>query len=406
MQFLGKDIKNAEMFNEGLIANWTELYHKYSGTSFEAKNGDTLHYYKEPNYLGEEGDIFRLAFIHLADGTLYQLGVVKEPYLLIDSEVFAEAHKNALTTIKAENPPVDGPKDEVPTPDQPTKEVEDPTVEPKPEEPKEDKPVDDKPAEEKPKEEEPKTEAPAEELPEARRDEKVFFEAGRYFVERVEEGSGNISRVTVKPAKNAYDVATGEMILEDAPEGEEILQDDLGRHYYVDKKLDRIVYVKPKKADTPAEEPKEDKPAEDAPKEEEPKEDKPADETPKEETPGEGSVDTPDVPAEEKPKEEHPLLNGEPVTNARTNDVVQSWLAQLEGKGYSHNVAGTIRIYELLKAIANGEITIEVFFHELASGVLTKTEMTKAEASIDFFALRQEVNALIEKYLKEIDTPR
>lgn len=424
MQFLGKDIKNVEMFNEGLIANWTELYHKYSGTSFEAKNGDTLHYYKEPNYLGEEGDIFRLAFIHTADGTLYQLGVVKEPYMIIDSEVFAEAHKNALTTIKAENPPVDGPKDEVPTPDQPTKEVEDPAVEPKPEEPKEDKPVDeapkdeapveDKPAEDKPKEEEPKTEAPAEELPEARRDEKVYFEAGRYFVERTEEGSGDISRVTVKPAKNAYDVATGEMILEDAPEGEEILQDDLGRHYYVDKKLDKLIYVKPKKADAPAEEPREDKPVEDTPKEEEPKpeepkEDKPADETPKEETPGEGSVDTPDtpeVPKDEEPKEKHPLLNGEPVTNARTNDVVQSWLSQLEGKGYSHNVAGTIRIYELLKAIANGEITIEVFFHELASGVLSKTEMTKAEASIDFFALRQEVNALIEKYLKEIDTPR
>lgn len=400
LQFLKKDVKNESNFTEELLNNWTEIYNKYSGTSFEAKNGDTLHYYKEPNYLGEEGDIFRLAFIHTADGTLYQLGVVKEPYMIIDSEVFAEAHKNALTTIKAENPPVDGPKEELPTPDQPTKEVDEPKEElPKDEEPTEEKPVDtpaeepkepESPVDETPKDDT-KEEKPAEtdtpvdgekeeELATAERGELVYFEAGKYYVLRGD------SMVYVKPVKNAIDIITKEMILEDAPEGVEVYSVD-GKYYYIDKEADMAIYVKPPKA-------------------EEPKEDKPAEEAPKEETPGEGSVDTPDVPAEEQPKEEHPLLNGEPVTNARTNDLVQSWLSQLEGKGYSHNVAGTIRIYELLKAIANGEITIEVFFHELASGVLSKTEMTKAEASIDFFALRQEVNALIEKYLKEIDTPR
>ena len=301
LQFLGKDVLNSEKFSVELLDNWTEIYNKYSGTSFEAKNGDTLHYYKEPNYLGEEGDIFRLAFIHLANGELIQLGVVEKPYKLIDSEVFTEAHKNAITTIKAENPPVDVPKEESPKEDLPT--ADEPTKEP----------------------------------------------------EETENPNNTIAADEVKDEKK--------------PE-EDKIEDGTGTDTETDAKLDEAY--------------------------------QPIDEVDWNSIPN----DEPNKKEEKKPEEEPKLvLNEVPVTNLE-NDWVYIWTKELEGKAYSHNVAGTIRIYELLKAIANGEITIEVFFHELASGVLSKQELRKAEASIDFFALRQEVNALINKYLVDLETPK
>nr|DAQ55978.1 MAG TPA: hypothetical protein [Caudoviricetes sp.] len=280
MNFLGKEIKNVDMFNEELLANWTEMYHKYSGTSFEAKNGDTLHYYKEPNYLGEDGDIFRLAFIHTADGTLYQLGVVKEPYMIIDSEVFAESHRNALATIKAENPPVDGPKDEVPTPDQPTKEVE----EPKEEEPKPEEPKPEEPAPEKPKEEEPKQAEP--EVPEE-------------------------------------------------------------------------------------------------PKPEEPKEE-------------------PEKP--EEPKGPESLLNG--VKVVINNDLDYLAVQALEGKKFTISEDGKLRIYELLKALNAGEISVDVFFHEIETGFLTQKAVEGVNTSNDLLAIREAIEEVIKTFIKDMNTPR
>lgn len=374
MQFLGKDIKNAEMFNEGLIANWTELYHKYSGTSFEAKNGDTLHYYKEPNYLGEEGDIFRLAFIHTADGTLYQLGVVKEPYMIIDSEVFAEAHKNALTTIKAENPPVDSPKEELPTPDQPTKEVE----EPKPEEPKPEEP-----APEKPKEEE---------LPEANRGEDVFLRDGKYFVKRFDE-NGNAIEVFVKKTTNPFDAETGAMILEDAPEGVEIFSVD-GRYYYIDKVADKPVYVK-----GPKEEPKPEEPTPEEPKPEEPKPNEP--EVPEEPKP-EDPKEEPEKP--EEPKGPESLLNG--VKVVINNDLDYLAVQALEGKKYTISEDGKLRIYELLKALNAGEISVDVFFHEIETGFLTQKAVEGVNTSNDLLAIREAIEEVIKTFIKDMNTPR
>nr|DAN62839.1 MAG TPA: hypothetical protein [Caudoviricetes sp.] len=384
MQFLGKDIRNVEMFNEGLIANWTELYHKYSGTSFEAKNGDTLHYYKEPNYLGEEGDIFRLAFIHTADGTLYQLGVVKEPYLLIDSEVFAEAHKNALTTIKAENPPVDSPKDEVPTPDQPTKEVE----EPKEEEPKPEEPKPEEPDPEKPKEEE---------LPEANRGEDVFLRDGKYFVKRFDE-NGNAIEVFVKKTTNPFDAETGAMILEDAPEGVEIFSVD-GRYYYIDKVADKPVYVKGPKEEPKPEEPKESETPEE-PKEEEPKHDEPeVPEQPKPEEPKE----EPEKPVEE-PKGPESLLNG--VKIVINNDLDYLAVQALEGKKFTISEDGKLRIYELLKALNAGEISVDVFFHEIETGFLTQKAVEGVNNSNDLLAIREAIEEVIKTFIKDMNTPR
>lgn len=383
MQFLGKDIKNAEMFNEGLIANWTELYHKYSGTSFEAKNGDTLHYYKEPNYLSEDGDIFRLAFIHTADGTLYQLGVVKEPYMIIDSEVFAEAHKNALTTIKAENPPVDGPKDEVPTPDQPTKEVE----EPKEEEPKPEEPKPEEPAPEKPKEEE---------LPEANRGEDVFLRDGKYFVKRFDE-NGNAIEVFVKKTTNPFDAETGAMILEDAPEGVEIFSVD-GRYYYIDKVADKPVYVKGPKEEPKPEEPKEE-PAPEEPKEEEPKHDEP--EVPEEPKPEEPKEE-PEKP--EEPKGPESLLNG--VKVVINNDLDYLAVQALEGKKFTISEDGKLRIYELLKALNAGEISVDVFFHEIETGFLTQKAVEGVNTSNDLLAIREAIEEVIKIFIKDMNTPR
>lgn len=382
MNFLGKEIKNVEMFNEELLANWTELYHKYSGTSFEAKNGDTLHYYKEPNYLGEEGDIFRLAFIHLADGTLYQLGVVKEPYLLIDSEVFAEAHKNALTT-KAENPPVDGPKDEVPTPDQPTKEVE----EPKEEEPKLEEPKPEEPAPEKPKEEE---------LPEANRGEDVFLRDGKYFVKRFDE-NGNAIEVFVKKTTNPFDAETGAMILEDAPEGVEIFSVD-GRYYYIDKVADKPVYVKGPKEEPKPEEPKTEEPAPEDPKEEEPKHDEP--EVPEEPKDEEPKLEEP----KEEPKGPESLLNG--VKVVINNDLDYLAVQALEGKKFTISEDGKLRIYELLKALNAGEISVDVFFHEIETGFLTQKAVEGVNNSNDLLAIREAIEEVIKTFIKDMNTPR
>ena len=76
--------------------------------------------------------------------------------------------------------------------------------------------------------------------------------------------------IFVKKAPNAFDAETGEMTLEEAPEGEEIFSVD-GRYYYIDKVADRIIYVKePKKADEPKEEPTPEEPKPDEPKPDEP----------------------------------------------------------------------------------------------------------------------------------------
>ena len=374
--FFGIEIKNGANFADGTDHAFVNLFERYEGVRIDVPETTiSLFYYKDPKF-GQHV----LAY-YVEDGNLFQVGVTK-PYILnFSANTFEEIHALGIqaATVTPDGPKEEEkPKEELPTPDEPTKEVEEPK---EPEAPKEETPKEEVPAEEKP------ADTPAEELPEAGRDEKVFFEAGKYFVERGDQ------RVFVKPVKNAYDVATGEMILEDAPEGAELFRNDAGTYYYVDKALDKIVFVKAPKKEEEA--PKEETPAEpEAPKNEEPKEELPKDEVPADEP------KEPEAPKEEEPKApEGPVLNGVKITRADEDPGVI--IEALEGKEFTLSEDGKVRIYELLKALSAGEISVDLFFHEIETGVLSKAFVNAGVNSVDLIGLRKKIEAVIAEVLNK-----
>lgn len=354
--FFGVLVKNGATFPDNTEEAFKIIYDRFEGVRVDVPETDlSLFYYKDPRF-GQHV----LAY-YLEDGNLYQIGVTKPYALNAEGSTFNEIHAEGLGKLKKE--------EEKPEPETP--------AEPKPEDPKEE-----------PKEPEKPEEPKEEELPEANRGEDVFVRDGKYFVKRFDE-NGNAVEIFVKKAPNAFDAETGEMTLEEAPEGEEIFSVD-GRYYYIDKVADRIIYVKePKKADEPKEEPTPEEPKPDEPKPEEP-------EVPAEPNPSEPE---PEKPGEEKeePKGPESLLNG--VRVVIKNDLDDLAVKALEGKEFTLSEDGKVRIYELLKALAVGEITVELFFHELETGVLSKAFVNAGVETVDLIGLRKRIEAVIAEVL-------
>lgn len=354
--FFGVLVKNGANFPDNTEEAFKIIYDRFEGVRVDVPETDlSLFYYKDPRF-GQHV----LAY-YLEDGYLYQVGVTKPYALNAEGHTFNEIHGEGLGKLKKE--------EEKPEPETP--------AEPKPEEPKEE-----------PKEPEKPEEPKEEELPEANRGEDVFVRDGKYFVKRFDE-NGNAVEIFVKKAPNAFDAETGEMTLEEAPEGEEIFSVD-GRYYYIDKVADRIIYVKePKKAEEPKEEPTPEEPKPDEPKPDEP-------EVPAEPNPSEPE---PEKPGEEKeePKGPESLLNG--VRVVIKNDLDDLAVKALEGKEFTLSEDGKVRIYELLKALAVGEITVELFFHELETGVLSKAFVNAGVETVDLIGLRKKIEAVIAEVL-------
>lgn len=355
--FFGVLVKNGANFPDGAEEAFKTIYDRYEGVRVDVPETDlSLFYYKDPTF-GQHV----LAY-YLEDGNLYQIGVTNPYALNSEGSTFNEIHAEGLGKLKKE--------EEKPEPETP--------AEPKPEDPKEEPKEPEKPEEPK----EPKEE----ELPEANRGEDVFVRDGKYFVKRFDE-NGNAVEIFVKKAPNAFDAETGEMTLEEAPEGEEVFSVD-GRYYYIDKVADRIIYVKePKKAEEPKEEPTPEEPKPDEPKPDEP------------EVPENPSEPEPEKPGEEKeePKGPESLLNG--VRVVIKNDLDDLAVKALEGKEFTLSEDGKVRIYELLKALAVGEITVELFFHELETGVLSKAFVNAGVETVDLIGLRKRIEAVIAEVL-------
>ena len=356
--FFGVLVKNGANFPDNTEEAFKIIYDRFEGVRVDVPETDlSLFYYKDPRF-GQHV----LAY-YLEDGYLYQIGVTKPYALNAEGSTFNEIHAEGLGKLKKE--------EEKPEPETP--------AEPKPEDPKEE-----------PKEPEKPEEPKEEELPEANRGEDVFVRDGKYFVKRFDE-NGNAVEIFVKKAPNAFDAETGEMTLEEAPEGEEVFSVD-GRYYYIDKVADRIIYVKePKKADEPKEEPTPEEPKPDEPKPDEPEvPEEPKPEDPKEE---------PEKPGEEpeEPKGPESLLNG--VRVVIQNDLDDLAVQALEGKEFTLSEDGKVRIYELLKALAVGEITVELFFHELETGVLSKAFVNAGVETVDLIGLRKRIEAVIAEVL-------
>ena len=358
--FFGVLVKNGANFPDNTEEAFKIIYDRFEGVRVDVPETDlSLFYYKDPRF-GQHV----LAY-YLEDGYLYQIGVTKPYALNAEGSTFNEIHAEGLGQLKKE--------EEKPEPETP--------AEPKPEDPKEEPKEPEKPEEE--------------ELPEANRGEDVFVRDGKYFVKRFDE-NGNAVEIFVKKAPNAFDAETGEMTLEEAPEDEEIFSVD-GRYYYIDKVADRIIYVKePKKVEEPKEEPTPEEPKPDEPKPEEPKPDEP--EVPEEPNPSEPE---PEKPGEEKeePKGPESLLNG--VRVVIQNDLDDLAVKALEGKEFTLSEDGKVRIYELLKALAVGEITVELFFHELETGVLSKAFVNAGVETVDLIGLRKRIEAVIAEVLNK-----
>ena len=354
--FFGVLVKNGANFPDNTEEAFKIIYDRFEGVRVDVPETDlSLFYYKDPRF-GQHV----LAY-YLEDGHLYQIGVTNPYTLNADGYTFNEIHAEGLGRLKKE--------EEKPEPETP--------AEPKPDEPKEE-----------PKEPEVPEEPKEEELPEANRGEDVFVRDGKYFVKRFDE-NGNAVEIFVKKAPNAFDAETGEMTLEEAPEGEEIFSVD-GRYYYIDKVADRIIYVKePKKAEEPKEEPTPEEPKPDEPKPDEP-------EVPEKPNPSEPE---PEKPGEEKeePKGPESLLNG--VRVVIKNDLDDLAVKALEGKEFTLSEDGKVRIYELLKALAVGEITVELFFHEIETGVLSKAFVNAGVETVDLIGLRKKIEAVIAEVL-------
>lgn len=356
--FFGVLVKNGANFPDNTEEAFKIIYDRFEGVRVDVPETDlSLFYYKDPRF-GQHV----LAY-YLEDGNLYQIGVTKPYALNAEGSTFNEIHAEGLGKLKKE--------EEKPEPETP--------AEPKPEDPKEE-----------PKEPEKPEEPKEEELPEANRGEDVFVRDGKYFVKRFDE-NGNAVEIFVKKAPNAFDAETGEMTLEEAPEGEEIFSVD-GRYYYIDKVADRIIYVKePKKAEEPKEEPTPEEPKPDEPKPDEP-------EVPAEPNPSEPEPEKPGEEPEE-PKGPESLLNG--VRVVIKNDLDDLAVKALEGKEFTLSEDGKVRIYELLKALAVGEITVELFFHELETGVLSKAFVNAGVETVDLIGLRKRIEAVIAEVLNK-----
>lgn len=359
--FFGVLVKNGANFPDNTEEAFKIIYDRFEGVRVDVPETDlSLFYYKDPRF-GQHV----LAY-YLEDGYLYQVGVTKPYALNAEGSTFNEIHAEGLGQLKKE--------EEKPEPETP--------AEPKPEDPKEEPKEPEKPEEPK----EPKEE----ELPEANRGEDVFVRDGKYFVKRFDE-NGNAVEIFVKKAPNAFDAETGEMTLEEAPEGEEIFSVD-GRYYYIDKVADRIIYVKePKKVDEPKEEPTPEEPKPDEPKPDEP-------EVPEKPNPSEPEPEKPGEEPEE-PKGPESLLNG--VRVVIKNDLDDLAVKALEGKEFTLSEDGKVRIYELLKALAVGEITVELFFHELETGVLSKAFVNAGVETVDLIGLRKKIEAVIAEVLNK-----
>lgn len=356
--FFGVLVKNGANFPDNTEEAFKIIYDRFEGVRVDVPETDlSLFYYKDPRF-GQHV----LAY-YLEDGNLYQIGVTKPYALNAEGSTFNEIHAEGLGQLKKE--------EEKPEPETP--------AEPKPEDPKEE-----------PKEPEKPEEPKEEELPEANRGEDVFVRDGKYFVKRFDE-NGNAVEIFVKKAPNAFDAETGEMTLEEAPEGEEIFSVD-GRYYYIDKVADKIVYVKGPKEEPKPEEPKEE-PTPEEPKPDEPKPEEP--EVPEEPKP-EDPKEEPEKPGEE-PKGPESLLNG--VRVVIQNDLDDLAVKALEGKEFTLSEDGKVRIYELLKALAVGEITVELFFHELETGVLSKAFVNAGVETVDLIGLRKRIEAVIAEVL-------
>lgn len=356
--FFGVLVKNGANFPDNTEEAFKIIYDRFEGVRVDVPETDlSLFYYKDPRF-GQHV----LAY-YLEDGYLYQIGVTKPYALNAEGSTFNEIHAEGLGKLKKE--------EEKPEPETP--------AEPKPEDPKEE-----------PKEPEKPEEPKEEELPEANRGEDVFVRDGKYFVKRFDE-NGNAVEIFVKKAPNAFDAETGEMTLEEAPEGAEVFSVD-GRYYYIDKVADRIIYVKePKKADEPKEEPIPEEPKPDEPKPDEP-------EVPEKPNPSEPEPDKPGEEPEE-PKGPESLLNG--VKVVIQNDLDDLAVKALEGKEFTLSEDGKVRIYELLKALAVGEITVELFFHELETGVLSKAFVNAGVETVDLIGLRKRIEAVIAEVLNK-----
>lgn len=183
----------------------------------------------------------------------------------------------------------------------------------------------------------------------------------------------------------------------------EIHAEGLGQLKKEEKKPEPETPAEPKPED-PKEEPKEPE------KSEEPKEEP----TPEEPKPDEPKPDEPEVPAEPNPSEPEPekpgeepeepkgpesLLNG--VRVVIKNDLDDLAVKALEGKEFTLSEDGKVRIYELLKALAVGEITVELFFHELETGVLSKAFVNAGVETVDLIGLRKRIEAVIAEVLNK-----
>lgn len=376
--FFGVKIKNGAHFSDATEKAFELLFEKFEGVKIDVPDSTTtLFYYKDPRF-GQHV----LAY-YINEGNLYQVGVTKPYDIVPDASSFEGIHAAAIEAVKGTLVTEEEPK------------VQEPEV--KPSEDEADVPPTEEPKTEEPKEE-PKEETPAEPENEALVDaldgEEVFTQNGRYWVNR------NGRKVYVFKVPNALDVETGSMVLEDAPAGTDLLADEEGRlfYYYGNKKI----YVKKPSNETEAPSKPEEKPAE-------PKEESPAD-TPDVPNTPEAPVEEPkpEEPKTEEPKEEPKaeepglLLNGVKVADANNDEIIQ-FAGLLKDKKFELSEDGKYRIYELLRALSMGEITVEIFFHELETGVLTREVVNKNEASLDFVSFREEIEKVIEKFLNKKD---
>lgn len=322
--FLGYSILNGAKFADTTSTDFEALYGKYEGVTVPVEAANTiLFYYKDPLF-GQHV----LAY-YIKDEYLYQVGVIDKPYKLDASgESYTSINKEGIDRLGEEEVPAENP-----------------------------------------------------ELADAPEGVKVWTDGKNYWYDRMLNDIDS-EEVYVKYVPNAYDITTKEMILEDAPEGSQLAQDNLGKWYYFDAKYNKNVYVKEPKNPEPVPQPENPEPAPkdpEAPKEPEPKPDEPA----------------------PNPEPDRPVLtlNGEKVTTI--NDMVHQWIAELEGKKYVFNEGKNTRVYELIRAFSANEISTDVFFHALSNGVLEKKGHQASGTAIDFLEFKEEVQKLIDKYFTD-----
>ena len=368
--FFGVKIKNGAHFSDATEKAFELLFEKFEGVKIDVPDSTTtLFYYKDPRF-GQHV----LAY-YINEGNLYQVGVTKPYDIVPDANSFEAIHAAAIESVK----------DTLVTEEEPK--ATEPAVTPSEDDA-------DKPAEE-PKEE-PKPEAPAEteELVDAIEGEEVFTQEGRYWV--IRDGK----KVYVNKVFNALDAETREMVLEDAPEGTDLLADEEGRLFYYIGNT-KIYVKKPSNGNEAPSKPEDEKPADtpDVPNTPE----APVEE-PKPEEPAKPEEPKTEEPKAEEPKEEVPglLLNGVKVADANNDEIIQ-FAGLLKDKKFELSEDGKYRIYELLRALSMGEITVEIFFHELETGILTREVVSKNEPSLDLVSFREEIEKVIEKFLNKKD---